>query len=81
MLRLPWETGLVLEVINGMQDYQSWKVRFSQSKKRAWLVQLYKFESLKKNICEQKMGIPSNEIQGMPKFLLDKPIHTKLRRI
>ena len=30
-----WETDLVLKVVEGLQDYLSWKVRFSSNNNRA----------------------------------------------
>ena len=42
------KNGLVLKVVDGLWDYFCCEVKFSQNKKRAWLGQLYLFESLEK---------------------------------
>ena len=46
--RLCQENGLVLKVIDRLQNYLSCEVRFSQDKKKAWQGQPYMFEGWKK---------------------------------
>ena len=53
------ECGLVLDVMEGLQDYLSFEVKFSKDKKRAWLGQphliknlmLKLFETIKCQVC------------------------------
>ena len=46
------ENGLVLKIMEGLQDYLSCKIRFSKNKKRAWLGQPHLIENLcKKHHC------------------------------
>ena len=47
VVELLQENGLVLKVVNGLQDYISCEIRFSQNMKKAWLGEPYLLESLK----------------------------------
>ena len=42
------ENGLVLKIMEGLQDYLSCKVKFLMDKKRAWLVQPHTIVNLVK---------------------------------
>ena len=68
--------GLVLKVMEGLQDYLSCKIKFSADKKRAWLRQPQnmdeKFGKLVKNVH-------SHKTPGMPKFLVVRPMKESKR--
>ena len=46
------ENGLVLKILEGIQDYQSCEVKFSTDKKRAWLGQPHLIKNLVKKFDE-----------------------------
>ena len=65
------ETGLVLKVMKGIQDYLSCKVKFSKDKKRAWLGQLHLIEILVKKFGNHVKNIHTNKMPGIPKFSVE----------
>ena len=44
------ENGLVLKIMEGLQNYLSGKIKFSMDKKRAWLGQPPLIKTLKRNL-------------------------------
>ena len=61
------ENGLVLNVVEGQQDYCSCKVKFSKDEMRAWLGQPHLFKNLV--FGDHVKNIQSHKTPGMPKFL------------
>ena len=45
------ENGLVLEIVEGLQDYLFFEVKFSAEKRRAWLGQPHLIENLEKSLA------------------------------
>ena len=65
--------GLRLKIVEGLQDYLSYKIKFSGNKKHAWLGQTHPIKNL-----ENEFGGPVNHIQShkapnTPKFLIVRP--------
>ena len=65
--------GLMLKIVEGLQDYLSCKIKFSNNKKHAWLEQPHLIKNL-----ENKFGGLFNHIQSYktpstPKFLIVRP--------
>ena len=66
--------GLVLKIVEGLQDFLSREVKLSKDKKRAWLRQLHLVKNLEKKLVEGIQGVWNHKTQGMPKFLLVRPM-------
>ena len=61
------ENGLVPKVVQGLQNYLSWKIRFSRHKKYVWLRIPHLIESMVKNFGDQVKNVWHHKTQGMPK--------------
>ena len=59
--------GLVLKIVEGLKEYLSWKINFS-NKKRAWLGQLHLVKNLEKKFGRLVQEIQSHKTPGTPKF-------------
>ena len=68
------ENGLLLKVIEGLQDYLSCEVKFSMDKKRAWLGQPYLIKNLEKKFGHHIINIQSHKVPGTSKFLIVRPM-------
>ena len=68
------ENGLVLNMVEGLQDYLSCDVKFSTDKKRAWLGEPHLIENLVKEFCDHVKEIQSHKTPGMPTFLKVRPM-------
>ena len=69
-----YQHGVVLNVVEGLQNYLSWEGRFSMDKKWVWLEQLHFIVSLKKKFGHWLKKVQTHKMQGMPKFLIIRPI-------
>ena len=55
-IKLCRKEGLALEVIDGLYDYFSWKIRFLEDKKHTWLELPYLHKDWEKKIEKHIMG-------------------------
>ena len=62
--------GLVLKIMEGLQDYQSCKVNISDNKKCAWLGQPHLIKNLKSKFEKLVNVVWSHKIPCTPKFLI-----------
>ena len=60
--------GLVLEVMQRLQNYLSFEIKFSEDKKRAWLGQPHLIKNLDKKFGKLVKNAHSHKTPGMPKF-------------
>ena len=67
------ENGLVLKIMEGLQDYLSCKIKFSTDKKRAWLGQPHLIKNLKNEFGQYLQEICNYKMPGMPKFMTVRP--------
>ena len=65
--------GLVLKVVEGIQDYLSCKIKISEDKKRAWLGQPHLIKNLKSKFKKLINDVWSHKTPGTPKFLIMRP--------
>ena len=65
--------GLILKVVEGLQDYLSCEIKFSEDKKRAWLGQPYLIKNMEKKFGEFIQDVWSHKTTGMTKFLIIRP--------
>ena len=66
-----WKSnGLVFNIVEGLQDYLSCKIKFSNDKKRAWLGQPHLIKNMEKKFCKLMQDVQSHKTTGRPKFLL-----------
>ena len=68
--------GLVLKIVEGLQDYLFCKTKFSDDKKRTWLGQSHLMKNKKKKFGKHMQNIWSYKPQGTPKFLTVRPMVT-----
>ena len=66
--------GLVLKIVEGLQEYLSCKVKFSEDKKRAWLGQPHLMKNTEKKFGKLVQYVQSHKTPGMPKFLIVSPM-------
>ena len=60
--------GLVQKIVEGLQDYLSCKIKFSDDKKRAWLGQPHLIKNLEKKFGGLVRKIPSHKAPSTPSF-------------
>ena len=48
-MKLLQEIGIILNIVYGLQDYLSFKIRFLQDERKAWLGQLKLLDAEEKN--------------------------------
>ena len=65
--------GLVLKVVEGLQDYLSCEIKFSENKKHAWLHQPHLIKNLKSKFEKLIEDVWSNKTPSTPKFLIVRP--------
>ena len=65
--------GLVLKIVEGLQDYFSCKMKISDDKKRAWLGQPHLIKTLKSKIGKLINKVQSHKTPSTPKFLIIRP--------
>ena len=65
--------GLVLKIVEGLQDYLSCKTKFSDDKKHAWLGQLHLSKTLESKFGGLIQEIWSHKTTGTLKFLMSRP--------
>ena len=66
--------GLVLKIVEGLQDYLSWKIKFAPDKNRAWFGQSHLTKNSKKKFGKHMQDVQSHKTPGMPKFLIVRPM-------
>ena len=62
--------GLVLKVVEGLQDYLSFEIKISDDTKRAWLGQPHLIKNLKSKFKKLIKDVWSHKTPGTPKFLI-----------
>ena len=62
--------GLVLKIVEGLQDYLSCKIKFSNDKKNAWLGQPHLIKNMEEKFGGLVHDIWSHKTPGMPKLLI-----------
>ena len=62
---------LVLKVMEGLQDYLSCEIKFSENKKHAWLGQRHLIKNLKSKVEKLIEDVWSHKMPGTPKFLIE----------
>ena len=65
--------GLVLKIMDGLQDYSSCKIKKSDDKKRAWLGQPHLIKNLESKFGEFINKFWSHKTPSTPKFLIMRP--------
>ena len=66
--------GLVLNIMKGLQDYLSCKIKLLEDKMRAWLGQPHLIKNMEKKFCKLVQDIQGHKTTGMPKFLFVRPV-------
>ena len=66
--------GLVLKIVEGLQDYLSYKIKFSNHRKHAWLGQPHLIKNMENKFGGLVKEIQSHETPGTPKFLIVRPM-------
>ena len=67
-------SGLVLKVMEGLQDYLSCEIKYPNDKKRAWLGQPHLIENLENKFGNCMQVVQSQKTPGTPNFLIMRPI-------
>ena len=62
--------GLVLKIMEGLQNYLSCKINFSDDKKCAWLGQPHLIKNLENKLGGLINEVWSHKTPGTPKFLI-----------
>ena len=62
--------GLVLKIVEGLQDYLSCKIKISDNEKRAWLGQPHMIKNLENKFGRLVNKVWSHKTPGIPKFLI-----------
>ena len=65
--------GLVLKIVEGLQDYLLCEIKISDDRKRAWLGQPHLIKSLKSKFGRLIDEVWSHKTSGTPKFLIVRP--------
>ena len=60
--------GLVLKILEGLQDYLSCEIKFSDDKKRAWLGQPHLIKNLESKFGGLVSKVWSHKTPSTPKF-------------
>ena len=71
--------GLLLKIVEGLEDYLSCKIKFSDDKKREWLGQSHIIKNVEEKFGKLVQDVWSHKTPGMPKFLIVRPT-VKVRR-
>ena len=66
--------GLVLKIVDGLQDYLSCKIKFSNNRKCAWFQQPHLIKNLENKFGGLVKGIQNHKTPGTPKFLIFRPM-------
>ena len=66
--------GLVLKIMEGLQDYLSCKIKMSDNKKYAWLGQPHLIKNLENKFGELVKHIQSHKTPGKTKLLIIRPM-------
>ena len=66
--------GLILKILEGLQDYLSCKIKFSNNKKHAWLGQPHLIKNLENKFRGLVNHIQRHKTPGTPKLLIIKPM-------
>ena len=66
--------GLVLKIVEGLQDYLSYEIKISDDKKHAWLGQPHLIKNLENKFGGLVNKVWSHKTPGNPKFLIVKPM-------
>ena len=66
--------GLVLKIVEGLQDYLSCEMKLSEDKKRAMLEQLHLVKNMEKKFGGLVWDIQSHKTSNTPKFLIMRPM-------
>ena len=64
--------GLVLKIVEGLQDYFSCEIKFSDDKNRAWLWQSHLIKNMEKKFVKLVQDVWSHKTPGMHKFSIIK---------
>ena len=65
--------GLVLKIVEGLQDYLSCKIQFSDNKKCSWLGWPHLIKNLERKFGGLIQEVWSHKTPGTPKFLIMRP--------
>ena len=68
------ENGLSLKVMERLQRYLSYVVKFSKDEQRAWLGQPYPIKNLVEKFGNHVKNMWCHKMPGMPKFLIIRPM-------
>ena len=63
----------MLKIVEGLQDYLSWEIKFSDNKKCAWLGQPHLIKNQENKFGGLVNHIQSHKTPGTPKFLIVRP--------
>ena len=66
--------GLVLKIVDELQDYLSCKIKISNDKKHAWLGQPHLIKNLESKFGRLINEVWSHKTPGTPKFLILRPM-------
>ena len=66
--------GLVLKIMEGLQDYLSCKIKISNDRKHAWLGQPHLIKNLKSKFEKLVNEVQSHKTPNTPKFLIIRPV-------
>ena len=66
--------GMALNIMAGLQDHLSCKIKFSMDEKKAWLGQPHFIKNLNKQLGTHFKDVHNHTTPGAPKFLLVKPM-------
>ena len=65
--------GLLLKIMEGLQDYLSWKIKILNDRKHAWLGQPHLIKNLKSKFGKLVNEVWSHKTPGTPEFLIVRP--------
>ena len=65
--------GLVLKIVEGLQDYLSCEIKISNNKKHAWLGHPHLIKNLKSKFEKLVNEVRSHKTPGTPKLLIVRP--------
>ena len=67
------DKGLVLKIMEGLQDYLFCEIKISNDKKHAWLGQLHLIKNLKSKYGKLVNKVRNHKMPGTPNFLIIRP--------
>ena len=73
LLKIQKSKGLVLKIMEGLQDYLSCKIKISHDKKHAWLGQPHLIKNLESKFSKLVSKVESHKTPGTTKFLIIRP--------